>query len=159
MLLNRLLDKRKLLKGLRMSSTLEKPLLDARVYDQIILSNGIVATMIHDGSLNRSSCAFAVKVGASSDPIQYPGLAHFTEHMLFLGTDKYPKESHYKDFLNKHGGTSNASTSMETTVYNFDVNYNYFSEALDIFSQFFISPLFDMNSTSRELRAVDSEVS
>ena len=30
----------------------------------------------------------AVGVGASSDPVAYPGLAHFTEHMLFLGTGR-----------------------------------------------------------------------
>jgi hypothetical protein len=49
------------------------------------------------------------------------------------GTEKYPVENHYKQFLSKHGGSSNASTSMETTVYKFDVNYKHFEEALDIF--------------------------
>ena len=67
-------------------------------------------------------------------------LAH-TPHILpcpaalhqLPGTEKYPAENHYKQFLSKHGGSSNASTSMETTVYKFDVNHAHFEEALDIF--------------------------
>ena len=34
-----------------------------------------------------------------------------TEHMLFLGTRKYPQESEYTQFLTEHGGSSNAFTS------------------------------------------------
>jgi insulysin len=141
----------------RMSRTLETPGFDQREYGQLVLENKIVATLISDRTLTRSSCALAVDVGASDDPHEYPGLAHFTEHMLFLGTQKYPKENHYKDFLNTHGGSSNASTSMETTVYRFDVNSTHFAEALDIFSQFFKQPLFSPESASREIKAVDAE--
>ena len=79
--------------------------------------------------------------------------------MLFLGTKKFPKENFYKDFLNKHGGSSNAATGMEHTTYMFDVNCRDFEGALDIFSQFFKEPLFNPDSTARELRAVDSEAS
>lgn len=136
---------------------LETPLFDQRLYDQVVLRNGIVVTLISDQTLTRSSCALAVDVGAADDPVELPGLAHFTEHMLFLGTEKYPKENHYKDFLNTHGGSSNASTSMEATVYRFDVNSIDFSTALDIFSQFFKQPLFSPDSTSREIKAVDAE--
>ena len=51
-----------------------------------------------------------------SDPDDLPGLAHFTEHMLFLGTDKFPAENEYSTFLNAHGGSSNAYTDSEDTV-------------------------------------------
>lgn len=137
---------------------LEVPLVDTREYGQKLLENGILITVIRDTSLERSSCAFAVDVGASDDPIDLPGLAHFTEHMLFLGTEKYPKENHYKEFLNSNSGSSNASTSMESTVYKFDVNKNKFAQALDIFCHFFKTPLFHENSAAREVRAVDAEV-
>lgn len=40
-----------------------------------------------------------VAVGSLEDPIELQGLAHFCEHMLFLGTSKYPIESEYKAFL------------------------------------------------------------
>jgi insulysin len=140
-----------------MGKPLETPGCDQREYGQVMLGNKIIATLISDKTLTRSSCALAVDVGASDDPVEYPGLAHFTEHMLFLGTEKYPRENYYKQFLNTHGGSSNASTSMEATVYRFDVNSTHFPEALDIFSQFFKNPLFSSDSTSREIKAVDAE--
>jgi insulysin len=62
------------------------------------------------------------------------GLAHFLEHMLFLGTEKYPKESHYHEFISTHGGQKNAATSEDYTYYYFDVKNDAFEEALDIFS-------------------------
>ena len=37
------------------------------------------------------------------DPQDLPGLAHFCEHMLFLGTEKYPVENEYPRFLSEHG--------------------------------------------------------
>ena len=63
---------------------------------------------------NTLHCAASVSVhaGASSDPRGLPGLAHFCEHMCFLGSKAYPKENEYKQFLAQHGGKSNASTSM-----------------------------------------------
>lgn len=39
------------------------------------------------------------------------GAAHFLEHMVHLGSQKFPDEKEYKGFLAQHGGTSNASTS------------------------------------------------
>ena len=78
--------------------------------------------------------------------------------MLFLGTSKYPQENHYKVFLNKNGGSSNAGTGMQRTTYMFDINHGRFDTALDIFSQFFKEPLFNEDATAREIQAVDSEV-
>lgn len=48
--------------------------------------------------------------GHMSDPHEIPGLAHFCEHMLFLGTEKFPDENGYSSFLSKNGGSSNAAT-------------------------------------------------
>jgi insulysin len=77
--------------------------------------------------------------------------------MLFLGTEKYPQENEYSVFLNDHGGYSNAYTSGENTVYYFDVQNDHFEHALDIFSAFFVCPLFTESATSREMNAVDNE--
>ncbi|KAF4667736.1 hypothetical protein FOL47_003405 [Perkinsus chesapeaki] len=53
------------------------------------------------------------------DPPQYQGIAHFLEHMLFLGTTKYPEEDSYNKYLAQNGGRSNAFTSDTNTVYFF----------------------------------------
>ena len=80
-------------------------------------------------------------VGSYSDPEDIPGLAHFLEHMLFMGTEKYPDENEYSKFLSEHGGGSNAYTSDELTNYYFAVSSDNFEGALDRFSRFFVCPL------------------
>ncbi|CAM9265328.1 unnamed protein product, partial [Discosporangium mesarthrocarpum] len=69
--------------------------------------------LIHDPETDKEAAAMDVRVGQSSDPPHLQGTAHFCEHMLFLGTGKYPDENCYNAFLNSHGGSSNAYTSDE----------------------------------------------
>ncbi|KAI6064015.1 Nardilysin [Aix galericulata] len=92
-----------------------------------------------------------------SDPEDLPGLAHFLEHMVFMGSLKYPDENGFDAFLKKHGGSDNASTDCERTVFQFDVQRKYFKEALDRWAQFFIHPLMIRDAIDREVEAVDSE--
>ena len=131
--------------------------LDERLYRALELDNGIRVLLVSDPSSSRSAAALDVNVGAFSDPSEVPGLAHFCEHMSFLGTKRFPKEEEFSSYLSSHGGSSNAYTDSEDTVYYFDVNADFTKEALDRFSQFFISPLFTQSATSRELNAIDSE--
>ena len=134
---------------------LEIPKVDDRVYYQCVLNNGISVTIVQDKTSEKSSCALSVRTGAMHDPL--PGIAHITEHAVFLGSEKYPVENAYKNYLNQHGGGSNASTSMDQTTYKFYVNADAFDPALDIFSQFFKCPLFQTETMCREVMAVDAE--
>jgi insulysin len=86
-----------------------------------------------------------------------PGMAHFCEHMTFLGTEKYPDEDAFSTFLALHSGSSNAYTDSEDTVYYFDVNADAFEGALDRFAQFFIAPVYSESAVLREINAIDSE--
>lgn len=86
-----------------------------------------------------------------------PGLAHFCEHLLFMGTKAFPNESEYSHFIKAHGGSTNAYTSTSNTCYYFSVGAAHLTGAIDRFSGFFHSPLFDPSCTTRELNAVDSE--
>ena len=79
------------------------------------------------------------------------------EHLLFMGTEKYPKENEYSQYLAAHAGYSNAYTARTETNYYFEVGHEYLHGALDRFAQFFIAPLFLEDCLDRELRAVDSE--
>ncbi|RIA82106.1 Metalloenzyme, LuxS/M16 peptidase-like protein [Glomus cerebriforme] len=130
---------------------------DNRSYRIIRLSNGMEALIIHDAEADKAAASMDVNVGSYSDPDNLLGLAHYCEHLLFLGTKKYPKENDYSEFLNKHNGSSNAYTNTENTNYYFEVGHEYLEPALDRFAQFFICPLFNSDCTDRELNAVDSE--
>ncbi|XP_013766820.1 insulin-degrading enzyme-like [Pundamilia nyererei] len=130
---------------------------DKREYRGLEFINGLKAVLISDPTTDKSSAALDVHIGSLSDPPNISGLAHFCEHMLFLGTEKYPKENEYSQFLSEHAGSSNAFTSGEHTNYYFDVSHEHLQGALDRFAQFFLCPLFDESCKDREVNAVDSE--
>lgn len=130
---------------------------DKRLYRALELQNGMRVMLISDPQTDKSSAAMDVYIGHMKDPRDIPGLAHFCEHMLFLGTKKYPEENEYTKFLNEHGGSSNAFTSNEHTNYYFDIAPEHLGGALDRFSQFFLEPLFTESATEREINAVNSE--
>ena len=135
----------------------ERPPNDQSEYRRFVLDNGFRVLLLSDPKLNVSSAALAVGVGSLSDPPDRQGLAHFLEHMLFLGTEKYPDVSDYGNFLRSNGGYSNAYTSGDHTNYHFEIRHEAFEGALDRFAQFFIAPLFSPEFTEREINAVNSE--
>lgn len=124
---------------------------------KIKLNNELEAYLVSDPNGDQSSAALIVKSGSWNDPKAYPGIAHFLEHMLFLGTKKYPNESEFEGYIAEHGGQTNAFTSADFTAYVFSVNSNAFPEAFDRFSQFFIDPLFNPSGVAREIQAIDQE--
>lgn len=130
---------------------------DNRDYRGLQLTNGLKVLLISDPATDKAAAAMTVDVGHMSDPENLPGLAHFCEHMLFLGTKKYPNENAYSTYLSENGGSSNASTFADNTKYYFDVVPNKLEGALDRFAQFFTSPLFTLSATDREINAVNSE--
>uniref|UniRef100_A0AC35TSZ0 Insulin-degrading enzyme n=1 Tax=Rhabditophanes sp. KR3021 TaxID=114890 RepID=A0AC35TSZ0_9BILA len=141
----------------RRHDKIEKSFYDKREYRGLELTNGVKALLVSDPAADKASAAMDVHVGYLADPVEYPGLAHFCEHMLFLGTTKYPLENDYSKFLNSHGGSSNAYTDTDHTNYHFEVAPHNLDGALDRFVQFFLSPLFTESATEREVNAVDSE--
>lgn len=115
------------------TSKIDQSPLDDREYRLIRLPNGLEAMLIRDQKTDKSSAAMDVKVGHLMDPADLKGFvhflrllaieckrvysfcwlggfrcAHFCEHLLFLGTEKFPKENEYAEFLAQAGGYSNA---------------------------------------------------
>ncbi len=97
----------------KLSNGIEVPLVDDREHLYLELDNGLKVLVISDPNVETSAAAVEISVGHWSDPIA--GLAHFLEHMLFLGTEAYPDENSFGAFLNEHGGQSNAYTAEEAT--------------------------------------------
>ncbi len=130
---------------------------DESAYRRLTLDNGLRVILLSDPKFNKSSAALAVGTGSYRDPASRQGLAHFLEHMLFLGTAKYPDVAEYRTYLENNGGAGNAYTAGGLTNYHFEVRHEAFEGALDRFSQFFIAPLFAPKFAEREMNAVNSE--
>lgn len=130
---------------------------DNYTYRLLTLDNSLEVLLISDPNAPKAAAALDILVGSGDNPPGRAGLAHFLEHMLFLGTEKYPDATEYGRFITEHGGSRNAYTSFENTNYFFDVNSADLPVALDRFAQFFIAPRFDAQYVEREKNAVEAE--
>ncbi|THG99965.1 hypothetical protein EW026_g2491 [Hermanssonia centrifuga] len=139
------------------AKAIQKSQQDDREYRVIRLANGLEATLVHDGKADKAAASLDVAVGHLYDPDDMPGLAHFCEHLLFMGTELYPKENEYSEYLAKNNGSSNAYTGTSNTNYFFSASTNALPGALSRFAAFFHCPLFSPSCTTRELNAVNSE--
>ena len=130
---------------------------ETRIFNTEILKNGIKTVCVYDKDTDKTTITVSVNIGSYSNPKEFQGLAHFLEHMLFLGSKKYPDEKYFNNNIKKYGGFSNAWTDMFETVYYFSVFNDGIEHIMDIFSRFFIDPLFNENAVQREINAVNSE--
>jgi insulysin len=131
---------------------------DARMRtESFSLPNGIQGIAVSIPRAKLASIGVSLPVGYFDDPAQHPGLAHYLEHMLFMGSSKFPSVSEYKKFVENRGGNSNAFTSKHETNYQLSLPPKYISEGLERFSEFFKAPLFDETFLEREKIAVHNE--
>ncbi|MCF2949666.1 insulinase family protein [Paraglaciecola aquimarina] len=130
---------------------------DKREYASITLPNQLELVLVSDPTIEKSAAAISVGAGSYQEPKGFGGLAHYLEHMLFMGTKTFPEVNGYGDFVSRNGGTQNAYTDLEHTNYLVAVNNNAFDEALARFSGFFYEASLDENYADKERNAVHSE--
>lgn len=130
---------------------------DQREYRAQTLDNGLQVLLISDPLAEKAAASMNVAAGSWHEPDEWPGLAHFLEHMLFLGTELYPQPDAYQQFIRQHGGRFNAFTAPRDTNYFFDIRAEHLEGALSQFSRFFIDPLFTPGYVAREVQAVHAE--
>ena len=88
------------------SNGIEKSISDEREFLSFHLENGLKVLVVSDPSCDKAGAGLSVGVGHFADEFDLPGLAHFLEHMVFMGTKKFPDENDYSAFLAKCGGSS-----------------------------------------------------
>ena len=130
---------------------------DNRIYAAVTLDNGLKVLMVSDSETEKSAAALSVGVGAFSDPMDFQGMAHYLEHMLFMGSESFPEPDGYMNFAAENGGSSNAYTSSEITNYMITIENQAFPEALHRLSEFFSAPILDPDYIQKEKNAVNAE--
>ncbi len=135
----------------------QNPRKNQRQQRRIVLANKLEALLISDPSVAKSAVAMDVGIGSLLDQEDKLGQAHFLEHILFLGSEKFPQESDYKHYISHHQGSCNAFTGAENTNFHFESNHQGFEGGLERFAQFFIAPKFDPDYLKREMQVVDAE--
>lgn len=98
-----------------------------------------------------------VNVGSFSDPSEYQGLAHFVEHLVSMGSSKYPAENAFKDHIMYRGGIYNAVTTAEDTIFTMIVPEEQLDCCMDCFSAVFKAPLLRKESAIHVCDAIEME--
>lgn len=128
---------------------------DLRDYKILNLDNNINVIIIKDKKSSQCGALLNIKVGSLKDTLD--GMAHFLEHMVFMGSKKYPDENNFMELVNKNGGYTNAMTGDTHTTYYFTIDSTKFINMLDIFANFFTTPLLKKENIEREVNAVNAE--
>src|SRR5436853_1904330 len=134
----------------------EEKILPYPIY-QKELPNGLKVATVEYDSPGIASFYTVVRVG-SRDEVEpgKSGFAHFFEHMMFRGTDKYPKDK-YDEVLKSIGASANANTSLDRTVYHMTGNATMLDKMFELESDRFMGLKYSEGDFKAEAGAVKGE--
>ena len=99
---------------------------DNREYKYFTMDNNLQCLIILDRNESMCGACLNIEVGSLLEANNVDGLAHFLEHMVFMGSKKYPESHDFMGSINKSGGETNASTSHTFTNYHFTISSDKF---------------------------------
>lgn len=124
---------------------------------QLTLANGLRVTLLHAPRLKRCAAALQMAAGSHDVPLAWPGLAHFLEHLLFLGTERFPTSEGLMAYVQRYGGQVNASTRERTTEFFFELPVATFADGLKRLADMLAHPRLALNDQLREREVLHAE--
>ncbi len=97
------------------------------------------------------------KVGSVYEKYDEKGMAHFLEHMLFNGSEKYPY-GEIDRIVESLGGNINAGTSKDFTYYHIEIASPYWRQALEVLYQLTMKAILDEKMIEKEKPIVIEEL-
>ncbi|WP_263261189.1 pyrroloquinoline quinone biosynthesis protein PqqF [Pseudomonas sp. RIT-PI-S] len=125
--------------------------------ETLVLDNGLRVRICHEPRLKRAAAFLRVDAGSHDVDQAWPGLAHFLEHLFFLGTTRFAADQALMPFVQRQGGQLNAKTSERTTDYFFEVPVPAFSGALERLCEMLANPRLDATDQRREREVLHAE--
>ncbi|PZU23388.1 MAG: pyrroloquinoline quinone biosynthesis protein PqqF [Stenotrophomonas sp.] len=121
------------------------------------LANGAELRVQQQPWAQQVGLCLRVAAGSHDEPPAYPGLAHFLEHLLFLGSRDYPGEQGVMAFVQRHGGLVNASTQARHTDFVCEVPAELLQPALMRLLDMLGQPLLELDAQVREREVLHAE--
>lgn len=123
----------------------------------LTLNNGLRVSLRHAPHLKRCAAAVRVHAGSHDAPSQWPGLAHFLEHLFFLGSARFAVEDGLMQFVQRQGGQLNASTRERTTDFFFEVPLSALPGALERLCDMLAQPQLTLQRQQGEREVIHAE--
>jgi zinc protease len=134
----------------------EKKILPYPIF-QKKLDNGLNIVTIPFESPGIASFFILVRVGSREEVEEgKTGFAHFFEHMMFRGTEKYSKEQ-YSEILKSIGAAANANTSIDRTLYHMTGNAGMLDKMFELEADRFMHLKYSVQDFKTEAGAVKGE--
>lgn len=102
-------------------------------------------------------CGIAVDSGTRDEGSEETGIAHFTEHLTFKGTQRR-KAWHIINRMENVGGDLNAYTGKEETVYYCTFPREHFSRAIDLLMDIVLHSTYPQHEMEKEVEVVVDEI-
>jgi len=123
----------------------------------LTLANGLRVSLRHAPRLKRCAAVLRVAAGSHDVPLAWPGLAHFLEHLLFLGTERFPSDEGLMTYVQRHGGQVNASTRERTTDFFVELPLSTFADGLERLADLLTHPRLALDDQLREREVLHAE--
>lgn len=121
------------------------------------LSNGMQVVLLEDHSAPVVAMQTWVRFGSADEEATLAGIAHVFEHMLFKGTKRFPN-GEIAALIEGAGGTVNAWTSYDETVYHVTIASRFWEIGFDVLSDAVLYSLFDAGELAKEKEVVLEEL-
>ena len=106
------------------------------------LVNGMTVIVVEQPHIHSIELAMFVRSGLRFENMQNNGISHFVEHMLFRGNSAYPNSYLLNREFELIGRDLRASTMSDHTYYGFSPHISNIDRAINLFSEFFLEPMF-----------------
>jgi predicted Zn-dependent peptidase len=121
------------------------------------LDNGITVILEPIESVVSVSVGLWAKVGSRHEVGDQKGYAHFIEHMLFKGTERYSAKEIAR-LVDQVGGQHNAATNREYTCYYINIISDYLELPIDLLSEMYYKSMFDSYEIEKEKNVILEEI-
>jgi predicted Zn-dependent peptidase len=122
------------------------------------LANGLPLHRIGLDGTRAVTILVAFDAGARSERPEENGMAHFLEHLVFKGGEKYPHYRDVNDTAERLGGALNAYTSHDLVAFHITVRAESAMDAIDLLTDFVGRPHLDADELDRERGVVIQEI-
>ncbi|KKR11204.1 MAG: Processing peptidase [Microgenomates group bacterium GW2011_GWA2_39_19] len=127
-------------------------------YQKTRLNNGSTLGVIKIPGAFPVTISAYIKAGFRHDPSNRPGLAHFTEHMLFNGTKNYPSSALLSQSINQHGGWHDAFTWIEYQRHMIHLPKLQLKKGIEILFETLVNPIINNEGLEQEKGVVKEEI-
>ncbi len=123
----------------------------------VTLPGGLQATLVHQPQADRAAALARVAAGSHHEPSRFPGLAHLLEHLLFYGGERYQDDDRLMGWVQRQGGSVNATTLARHSAFFFEVAADALADGVARLQEMLQAPLLLREDIQREVAVIDAE--